>query len=152
MSLYRFPRFKRWCSTICTLSEKEALARFGKQSIKKQKINTQWRRCSSQCKNINIQRHDKEKCTVSHEWKSFVVAVHLPLCGQYALCLPGSWYSLSCSRFDGGRRFEVSYWQSSLQLNPVQYFLLYSEFFIACIILGLEDLQKNSIIHRDIKP
>jgi serine/threonine protein kinase len=26
------------------------------------------------------------------------------------------------------------------------------EFFIACIILGLEDLQKNSIIHRDIKP
>jgi serine/threonine protein kinase len=26
------------------------------------------------------------------------------------------------------------------------------EFFIACIILGLEDLQNNNIIHRDIKP
>lgn len=28
----------------------------------------------------------------------------------------------------------------------------YPEFFIACIVLGLEDLQKNNIIHRDIKP
>jgi serine/threonine protein kinase len=26
------------------------------------------------------------------------------------------------------------------------------EFFIACIVLGLEDLQINGIIHRDIKP
>jgi serum/glucocorticoid-regulated kinase 2 len=26
------------------------------------------------------------------------------------------------------------------------------EFFIACILLGLEDLQNNNIIHRDIKP
>lgn len=26
------------------------------------------------------------------------------------------------------------------------------EFFIACIVLGLEDLQMNNIIHRDIKP
>lgn len=34
--------------------------------------------------------------------------------------------------------------------SSISYF--YVEFFIACIILGLEDLQNNNIIHRDIKP
>ena len=40
----------------------------------------------------------------------------------------------------------------NLKQVTLDFFTTILEFFIACIILGLELLHTNGIIHRDIKP
>ena len=99
-----------------------------------------------------MKSHDQEKRPKRHELTSPPLPLLLPLRRQHALRIPRQRHPLPRPGPHGRRRPALPHRQEGLQRTPVQYSSTKPEFFIACIILGLEDLQKNNIIHRDIKP